>query len=114
MLPRLLRGPIFHLDANLINARQKLDSVNRMEQWRDEGVILLVMAGVAHEEAQAGAGGNVEARKRKAAGHIDTINCDDDAKAAVQSGYYVNVSDVCSRNAELNRLVEELSVAVGR
>ena len=81
MLPRLLRGPIFHLDANLINARQKLDSVNRMEQWRDEGVILLVMAGVAHEEAQAGTGGNVEARKRKAAGHIYTINCDDDAKA---------------------------------
>jgi len=81
MLPRLLRGPIFHLDANLINARQKLDAVNRMEQWRDEGVILLAMAGVAHEEAQAGAGGNVEARKRKAAGQIYTINDDGDAKA---------------------------------
>jgi hypothetical protein len=81
MLPRLLRSPIFHLDANLINARQKLDAVNRMEHWRDEGVILLVMAGVAHEEAQAGAGGNVEARKRKAADHIYTINDVGDAKA---------------------------------
>lgn len=81
MLPRLLRTPIFHLDANLINARQKLDAVNRMEHWCDEGVILLVMAGIAHEEAQAGAGGNVEERKRKAAGHIYTINDEGVAKA---------------------------------
>jgi hypothetical protein len=80
MLPRLLHGPIFHLDANLINARQKLDDVNCIESWRDEGVILLVMAGVAHEEARAGVGGNVEARKRKAAGHIYTISDDGDAK----------------------------------
>jgi hypothetical protein len=81
MLPRMLLGPTFHLDANLINARQKLDAVNRMEHWRDEGVILLVMAGVAHEESQAGAGGNVEARKRKAAGHFYTINLDGDVNA---------------------------------
>ena len=81
MLPRLLRGPIFHLDANLINARQNLVPVNRMERWRDEGVILLAMAGIAHEEAQAGANGNVEARKRKAASHLYTIRCDDDARA---------------------------------
>lgn len=81
MLPRLLRVPVFHLDANLINARQRLDTVNRMEHWRDEGVISLVMADVAHEEARAGVGGNVEARKRKAAGHIYTINDDGDAKA---------------------------------
>ena len=81
MLPRLLGGPIFHLDANLINARQNLDPVNRMERWRDEGVILLAMAGIAHEEAQARANGNVEARKRKAASHLYTIRCDDDARA---------------------------------
>ncbi|MCA3223829.1 MAG: hypothetical protein ING41_15810 [Burkholderiales bacterium] len=81
MLPRLLRVPTFHLDANLINARRNLDAVNCMEHWRDTGVILLVMAGIAHEEAQAGAGGNAEARKRKAAGHIYTINDDGDAKA---------------------------------
>ncbi len=81
MLPRLLVGPIFHLDANLINARQDLDAVNRLERWRDEGVILLAMAGVAHQEAQSGSGGNVEARKRKAASHIYTINDDGDAHA---------------------------------
>ena len=34
MLPRLLGGLVFHLDANLINARQKQDPVNRMERWR--------------------------------------------------------------------------------
>ena len=37
MLPRLLGGLVFHLDANLINARQKQDPVNRMERWRVEG-----------------------------------------------------------------------------
>ena len=51
MLPRLLGGLVFHLDANLINARQKQDPVNRMERWRDEGVTLPAMAGIAHEEA---------------------------------------------------------------
>jgi hypothetical protein len=81
MLPRLLGGPIFHLDANLINARQDLDAVNRMERWRDDGVVLLVMAGVAHREAQAGTGGNVEARKRKAARHIYTITANGEAMA---------------------------------
>lgn len=32
---------------------------------------------------------------------------------AVMAGYYVNVSDTCSRNSELGRLVEELRLAVG-
>jgi hypothetical protein len=81
MLPRLLYGPIFHLDANLINARQELDPINSMERWRDDGVILLAMAGIAHEEARAGKGGNVEERKRKAARHLYTIKSDEPVRA---------------------------------
>lgn len=34
------------------------------------------------------------------------------AETAVQSGYYVNVSDVCSRNSDLSRLVQELRLVV--
>src|SRR5262249_49770146 len=70
-LRRLLYGPMFHLDTNLINARQKLDEVNQLERWRDDGVISLIMSGVAHAEARAD--GNL-ARMRKAASHIFTID----------------------------------------
>lgn len=34
-------------------------------------------------------------------------------ETAVQAGYYVNVSEVCGRNSELSRLVEELRHTVG-
>lgn len=80
MQRRRLYTPVFHLDANLINARRKLEAVNQLEKWRDDDVICLVMAGVAHTEAQAGAGRNVQARTRKAASHIFTINDAGEAK----------------------------------
>ena len=88
MQRRMLYTPVFHLDANLINARQKLEAVNQLEKWRDEEVICLVMADVAHTEAQAGAGANAEARKRKAASHIFTIN---DAGEAKEDGTFTKV-----------------------
>ncbi|SEM10093.1 hypothetical protein SAMN05518845_11669 [Variovorax sp. YR750] len=72
--PRLLSTPVFQLDANLINAKQKLEAVNQLETWRDNGVICLVMSGIAHTEAQAGGGTGAEARRKKAASHIFTIN----------------------------------------
>lgn len=72
---RLYRAE-FHLDANLINASLKDAAANRLERRRDDGVIGLAMASVAPSEAQAGAGGKVDARKRKAPGHIFTIKVD--------------------------------------
>ena len=44
MLPRMLHRPIFHIDTNLINARQKMDEVNRLEKWECDGVIVIVMS----------------------------------------------------------------------
>lgn len=88
MQRRMLYTPVFHLDANLINARQKLGSVNQLEKWRDDEVICLAMAGIAHTEAQAGAGANAEARKSKAASHIFTI---DDAGEAKEDDTYAKV-----------------------
>jgi hypothetical protein len=61
---------MFHIDTNLINARQKLEAVNQLEKWFDGGVILINMSGVAHMEAQAG--GNM-ARTRKANRQIFTV-----------------------------------------
>lgn len=91
MQRRMLYTPVFHLDANLINARQKLEAVNQLEKWRDDDVICLAMAGVAHTEAQAGAGANAEARKSKAASHIFTIN---DAGEAEDDDTYAKVEKI--------------------
>ncbi len=68
-IPRLLCTPVFHIDANLINARQKLSLVNQLEKWYEDGVILINMSSVAHAEAQAGSS---SARVRKANTHIFT------------------------------------------
>ena len=66
---RMLYTPVFHIDANLINARQKLPAVNRLEKWFEDEVILINMSSVAHAEAQAG---NSVARARKANAQIFT------------------------------------------
>lgn len=53
MRPRMLT-PVLQIDSNLINARQKLDSVNQLEKWKDDGVILINISATAHQEAQHG------------------------------------------------------------
>lgn len=53
MKRRLLYIPVFHIDTNLINARQKLPAVNQLEKWFEEEVILINMSATAHGEAQA-------------------------------------------------------------
>lgn len=81
---RLLYIPVFHIDTNLINARQKLDEVNRLERWAEDDVILINMSWTAHAEAQAD--GNSH-RTNKAARQIYTIDTGDiDAKLITQVG----------------------------
>jgi len=66
---RLLYIPVLHIDTNLINARQKLATVNQLEKWYDDEVILINMSATAHGEAQAD--GNAM-RTRKANKNIFT------------------------------------------
>lgn len=66
---RLLYIPVLHIDTNLINARQKLATVNQLEKWYDDGVILINMSATAHGEAQTD--GNAM-RTRKANQNIFT------------------------------------------
>jgi len=99
MQRRMLYTPVFHLDANLVNARQKLEAVNQLEKWRDDGVICLAMAGAAHAEAQAGVGGNAQARMRKAASHIFTIN---DAGEAKEDDSYTTVKKILWGDGAIN------------
>ncbi|MFZ2148276.1 MAG: hypothetical protein WAV28_13750, partial [Sedimentisphaerales bacterium] len=67
---RMLYTPVFHIDTNLINARGKLDTMNQIEKWADDEVILVNMSGVSFKEAQAGT--NL-ARTKKALSHIFTL-----------------------------------------
>ena len=68
MEPRLL-PLMFHIDTQLINSKQKIDPVNRLEKWCDDGVILINMSGTAHQEARAGSD---KRRTRKANQQIFT------------------------------------------
>jgi hypothetical protein len=51
---RMLYIPVFHIDANLINARQKLPAINKLEKWFEDEVILINMSGTARQETMAG------------------------------------------------------------
>jgi len=53
MKRRMLYLPVFHIDTNLINARQRIDAVNQLERWYEDEVILINISSVAHGEAQA-------------------------------------------------------------
>src|SRR5260370_32705845 len=67
---RLLYIPVLHIDTNLINARHKLESVNQLEKWAKDRVILINMSGTARDEALAG--GNPQ-RSEKANQQIFTM-----------------------------------------
>lgn len=70
MQRRMLYIPILHIDTNLINARGQLGSVNQLERWFENGVILINMSSTAHVEARAG---NDQRRTRKANQQIFTM-----------------------------------------
>ncbi len=59
-----------HIDANLINARQKLPAVNQLEKWAEDGIICINMSSTARKEARAGSNSN---RIRKADEQIHTL-----------------------------------------
>lgn len=70
MKRRLLYIPVLHIDTNLINARQKLETVNQLEKWCGDEVILINMSSTAHGEARTD--GNVM-RTQKANQNIFTM-----------------------------------------
>lgn len=70
----MLYTPVFHIDTNLINARGKLESMNQIERWAKEELILVNMSGVSFKEAQAG--GDL-ARTKKALSQIFTLTDQD-------------------------------------
>jgi hypothetical protein len=61
----------FVIDTNRIKAHQRLESMNRLERWRENGVILLIMTDVSQAEAMAGSN---PGRSRKATRFIYAIS----------------------------------------
>jgi hypothetical protein len=61
----------FQIDANRINSRGSLVNMNRLEHWKHDGVIGLLMSDVAHTEAKAGQDSR---RSSKAVGYIYSIS----------------------------------------
>ena len=51
MKRRMLYIPVLHIDTNLINARQKLDAVNQLERWAEEGERARVWLSIAEAPA---------------------------------------------------------------
>ena len=43
--------PVYHLDANRVNAKQRDLGVNRLEEWHERGIIFLEYSWVANTEA---------------------------------------------------------------
>ena len=70
MKRRMLYIPVLHIDANLVNAKQKLESVNQLERWYDAEIILINMSSIARGEAMAGAN---QDRTRKANTQVYTV-----------------------------------------
>jgi len=71
---RMLYTKVFHIDTNLINARGKLEAMNKIEKWAEDQVILVNMSSTSMGEAQKG---NNKTRTSKALSHIFTIINDD-------------------------------------
>lgn len=90
MLRRMLYTPIFHIDTNLINARGKLDTMNQIEKWANDEVLLVNMSGVSFKEAKAD--GN-PARTRKVHTHIftdtdETIDSNDPVYRKIEAALF--------------------------
>jgi hypothetical protein len=70
MQRRMLYTPVFHIDTNVINGRGKLASMNQIEKWAADEVILVNMSGVSFKEALIG---NDDARTMKTLAQIFTL-----------------------------------------
>jgi hypothetical protein len=107
MLRRMLYTPVFHLDTNLINARQLNEAVNQLEKWRADGIICIAMAGVAHVEAQAGKGTGALARQRKAATHLYTIS---DAGESKEDDTFTKVEKILWEQAKDDNQANDVAI----
>lgn len=72
-IDRFIVHPLFMLDTNRINAKEKLPNMNKLEKWKKDGVINIIMSEVANREAK---NGNNFKRAEKAGEQIFSLTCE--------------------------------------
>lgn len=70
-----MKQQVFHVDTNLLNARQKIEEMNELEKMHDKEQITLVWSETSQNEAL---NNSSEFLKKKANTHIYTINDEDE------------------------------------
>lgn len=85
---KALNIKIFHVDTNLLNAKQKIEEMNELEAMQEEGKILLNWSSTAQTEALNNKSQN---KKRKAHTHIYTINEADEEFPQTASKYQTEI-----------------------
>jgi hypothetical protein len=70
-----MKQQVFHVDTNLLNARQKIEEMNELEKMHDKEQITLVWSETSQNEAL---NNSSELLKKKANTHIYTINDGDE------------------------------------
>ena len=60
----------FQIDTNRINSRSTLENMNKLERWKDKGLIRLNMSKIVHDEVRVGGD---QRRARKAFSNIYTF-----------------------------------------
>lgn len=87
----------FYIDANKINARGTLESMNQLERWAEDEIIHLGISEVAKNEAARGS----TARWQKAVNYIYTLtyaNTPDEAKKLKDIENVIFPDGACSNN----------------
>lgn len=79
-----MKHKLFHVDTNLLNAKQRLEEMNELERMADLGEIFLNWSSTAQFEALNNESKNL---KNKANTHIYTINEHDEDYPITESKY---------------------------
>ncbi|RUR71286.1 hypothetical protein EJP67_30000 [Variovorax guangxiensis] len=105
MQRRLLFTRVFQLDANLINAKQKVKAVNQLETWRDNGVICLAASNAELMKAQAS--GGAAAHRTKLDSRTFTV---DEASEAEEEHIYSKVEAILWSKAANDNHADDVAI----
>jgi predicted nucleic acid-binding protein len=101
---------IFHLDTNLLNAKQGDEFINKLEEWHEKELITLVWSHTAQHEAKNNSKPHMH---KKADTHIYTINeeADDQESNAVKSKNEIFKIMEIDENSTANEINDALIVS---
>ena len=102
--------PVYHLDANRVNAKQRDLGVNRLEEWHERGIIFLEYSWVANTEASK----NDKNRSLKANSYTWTEPVDHLGDEAQRKRQIAEITFPEESEDEAMRMMSILSIRPGR